>query len=222
VLRHQVSVLRRQVGRPGQTAPCSARWPITVQGPSPTAVPHPRHAPALALRLDHTTRDHQAPAIRAPTHVTTATQGDSTPRQRESWLGDRRIAGELTGMGRQIDASTVWAILKRTGIDPVLADNIIRPGLGRCAGKLACGVPKVRQMSCPGHSCQMLTSHEDQNNTLKPDRRRRDGVQSERPRPVRARVPSRDHQQRHPASPPAGAESSPESPGEAPPPPSCQ
>jgi hypothetical protein len=61
-------------------------------------------------------RDHQTPAIRAPTHVTTATQGDSTPRQRESWLGDRRIAGELTGMGRQVDASTVWAILKRTGI----------------------------------------------------------------------------------------------------------
>jgi hypothetical protein len=35
-------------------------------------------------------------------------------------------------------------------------------------------------------------------------------------------VPPRDHQQRHPASPPARTENSPESPGKAPPPPSCQ
>ena len=33
----------------------------------------------------------------------------------------------------------------------------------------------------------MLTSHEDQNDTLKPDRQRRDGVQPKSPRPVRAR-----------------------------------
>ena len=49
---------------------------------------------------------------------------------------------------------------------------------------------KVRHMSSPGHSCQTLTSHEDQNNTLKPDRQRHDGVQPKSPRPVRARFPS--------------------------------
>jgi putative transposase len=32
--------------------------------------------------------------------------------------GYRRIAGELAGMGRQVGASTVWAILQRAGIDP--------------------------------------------------------------------------------------------------------
>jgi hypothetical protein len=48
---------------------------------------------------------------------------------------------------------------------------------------------KVRHMSSPGHSCQTLTSHEDQKSTLKPDRRRRDGVQPESPRPARARSP---------------------------------
>jgi hypothetical protein len=32
--------------------------------------------------------------------------------------GYRRVAGELAGMGRQVGASTVWAILKRAEIDP--------------------------------------------------------------------------------------------------------
>ncbi|MFF1692055.1 integrase core domain-containing protein [Streptomyces sp. NPDC058257] len=32
--------------------------------------------------------------------------------------GYRRITGELTGLGRPVGASTVWAILKRAGIDP--------------------------------------------------------------------------------------------------------
>jgi putative transposase len=32
--------------------------------------------------------------------------------------GYRRIAGELAGVGRKVGASTVWAILKRAGIDP--------------------------------------------------------------------------------------------------------
>jgi len=35
--------------------------------------------------------------------------------------GYRRIAGELAGMGRKVGASTVWAILKRAGIDSVPA-----------------------------------------------------------------------------------------------------
>jgi hypothetical protein len=38
-------------------------------------------------------------------------------RENPNW-GYRRIAGELAGMGRQTGASTVWAILKRAGIDP--------------------------------------------------------------------------------------------------------
>jgi putative transposase len=40
-----------------------------------------------------------------------------TARENPNW-GYRRIAGELAGMGRQTGASTVWAILKRAGIDP--------------------------------------------------------------------------------------------------------
>jgi transposase InsO family protein len=37
--------------------------------------------------------------------------------ENSSW-GYRRIHGELTGLGYQIGASTVWSILKRAGIDP--------------------------------------------------------------------------------------------------------
>jgi transposase len=40
--------------------------------------------------------------------------------------GYRRIAGELAGLGRRIAPSTVWAIVKKAGID--LAPH--RPGLG--------------------------------------------------------------------------------------------
>jgi hypothetical protein len=37
--------------------------------------------------------------------------------ENSSW-GYRRIQGELTGLGYQVAASTVWLILKRAGIDP--------------------------------------------------------------------------------------------------------
>jgi transposase len=32
--------------------------------------------------------------------------------------GYRRIAGELAGLGHKVAPSTVWAILKKAGIDP--------------------------------------------------------------------------------------------------------
>ena len=38
-------------------------------------------------------------------------------RENEAW-GYRRIAGELAGLGIKIAPSTVWAILRKAGIDP--------------------------------------------------------------------------------------------------------
>ncbi|WP_405475996.1 integrase core domain-containing protein [Streptomyces sp. NBC_00009] len=37
--------------------------------------------------------------------------------ENSTW-GYRRIAGELAGLGRPVGASTVWAILKKAGVDP--------------------------------------------------------------------------------------------------------
>lgn len=38
-------------------------------------------------------------------------------RENDGW-GYRRIAGELAGLGIKAAPSTVWAILKKAGIDP--------------------------------------------------------------------------------------------------------
>jgi transposase InsO family protein len=38
-------------------------------------------------------------------------------RDNPTW-GDRRVHGELVGLGHQIAASTIWTILKKAGLDP--------------------------------------------------------------------------------------------------------
>jgi hypothetical protein len=84
-LRHQVSILRRQVARPRPTwanrALLSALARLLPQTRRQHLFVTPGHARARARRLGYTTRDHQEPAAWAPTHVTAAAQGDSASRQ---------------------------------------------------------------------------------------------------------------------------------------------
>src|SRR5437868_4385791 len=87
----------------------------------PVRVETPVHGPARSFGTvqagdDQTTMDRQAPEGRTPTHLTVTAQGDCAHGSREPGWGYRRIAGELAGMGRQIGASTVWAILQHAGI----------------------------------------------------------------------------------------------------------
>src|SRR5450755_5175343 len=123
VLRHQLAVLHRQIGRPRLT------WAGRVI------------IAALALRLPPARRLgmlvtpgtilgwHRRLVARRWTTTATRPPGrPSTPGgvralvkrlavENPTW-GYRRIHGELAGLGHRVGASTVWAILKSAGLDP--------------------------------------------------------------------------------------------------------
>jgi transposase InsO family protein len=122
VLRHQLAVLRRQVSRPrpswADRAVISAlarilsttrRRQLFVT--SGTLLRW--HADLVKRRWTFTRRRPGRPPTRPSIRAVILRMARENP----NW-GYRRIAGELAGMGRQVGASTVWAILKRAGIDP--------------------------------------------------------------------------------------------------------
>ena len=67
----------------------------------------------LCRRWAHKSR----PKGRPPTRRNIKTLALCMARENEAW-GYRRIAGELAGLGIKVAPSTVWAILKKAGIDP--------------------------------------------------------------------------------------------------------
>jgi transposase InsO family protein len=122
VLRHQVNVLRRQVGRPrpswADRAFLSALARLLPKARRQILFVTPGtllrwHADLVRRRWtgkrQRSGRPPTSPSLR---RVILRLAGENP-----GW-GYRRIAGELAGMGHQIGASTVWAILKRAGIDP--------------------------------------------------------------------------------------------------------
>jgi putative transposase len=121
VLRHQLAVLQRQHPRPRFTPEDRAiltamsrvvgrgHWSIFLVKPDTLLRWHRR------LVAKHWTYPHRSG------RPTTALEIRRTvlrfARENPTW-GYRRIHGELTRLGITIAASTVWAILKRAGIDP--------------------------------------------------------------------------------------------------------
>lgn len=123
VLRKQLEVLHRQVGRPrfknGDRLILAAlarmlprrRWarafvvqPATVLG---------WHRRLIARKWTYPHRPPGRPGIPADLQGLVV----RLARENPTW-GYRRIHGELVGLGHTIGASTVWSILKRAGIAP--------------------------------------------------------------------------------------------------------
>ena len=126
VLRHQLAVLHRQTPRPrfepADRALISAfarvlgrdRWSMFLVKPATILAWHRR------LVANHWTYPHRPgrPSTIAETHNLII----RLARENPTW-GYRRIHGELARLGITIAASTVWAILKKAGIDPAPSRN---------------------------------------------------------------------------------------------------
>ena len=121
-LRHQLTVLRRQIDRPALNDDNR-----TLLGAIAATLPRPRRTgwlvtPDTLLRW-HRRRitRHWTQPTRGPGRPTTATEIRQLiirlAAENPTW-GYRRIHGELVGLGHRIASSTVWNILKRHGIDP--------------------------------------------------------------------------------------------------------
>jgi putative transposase len=124
VLRHQLSVLHRQVPHPrfddtDRTLISSLarmidrkRWSAFIVQPATILAWHRR------LVADHWTYPHRAgrPSTIVEIRRTILRFAPENP----TW-GYRRIHGELARLGVTIAASTVWTILKQAGIDPAPA-----------------------------------------------------------------------------------------------------
>src|SRR5437588_4118191 len=123
VLRHEVTVLRRQVSRPRLSWADRAVFAALTRLLHPACRRHRIVTPATIVRWH---RDLVKRRWTQPRHHRTG--GRRTPpelrrlvlrlaAENPSW-GYRRIHGELAVLGYRFAPSTVWSILKRAGIDP--------------------------------------------------------------------------------------------------------
>jgi putative transposase len=122
VLRHQLRVLERQVGR-AQLQPADRALLAAFSGALPRrAWSSFLVTPATVLRWHRElvarrwTYPHRPPG-RPATPVDVRELVVRLARENPGW-GYRRIQGELVGLGVSLAASTVWEILRREGIEP--------------------------------------------------------------------------------------------------------
>jgi putative transposase len=122
VLRHQLQVLQRQVGRPrlrpadrlllaavSRSLPRSAWSSFLV---SPVTLLR-WHRQLVARRWTYPRRSLGRPRIDSAISELVLRMARENP----TW-GYRRIHGELVGLGIALAPSTIWAILRRHGIEP--------------------------------------------------------------------------------------------------------
>jgi putative transposase len=122
VLRHQLSVLRRQVAAPrpswADRAILSALARLIPRRRRHQMFVTPRtllrwHTHLVKRRWIYPNRTPGRPPTRPTLRALVLRMAGENP----NW-GYRRIAGEIARLGRRVSPATVWAILKKTGIDP--------------------------------------------------------------------------------------------------------
>lgn len=123
VLRHELAVLRRQVGRPS----CRPADRVFLAALA-RALPRDRLG-SVFVRPETIRRWHRAllarrwwtyphrPPGRPATDADLRALIVRLARENPGW-GYRRIQGELAGLGVRIAASTMWSILQLSGIEP--------------------------------------------------------------------------------------------------------
>jgi putative transposase len=110
VLRHEVSVLRRQITRPRPRPADRA-----VLAAFSAALPRLRwHRELVARKWTYPTTTSPG---RPPTAQVVRQLARRFATENPEW-GYRRIHGELLGLGHRVAPSTVWQILQRAGFDP--------------------------------------------------------------------------------------------------------
>jgi putative transposase len=121
VLRHEVTVLRRQVSRPRLSWADRAVFAAMARLLTQTCRLHRIVTPATLLRWHRDlVRRHWTQPRRRGGRSTASELRQLVLRlasENSTW-GYRRIQGELAGLGYPIAPSTVWLILKRAGVDP--------------------------------------------------------------------------------------------------------
>ena len=168
VLRHELSVLRRQVTRPRPRladrvvlAALSAalprlRWPVFFVQPKTLLRWH------RELVARKWTYRPAKPPGRPPTAQGVRDLVCRLATENPDW-GYRRINGELTGLGHRVAPSTVWQILQRAGLDPAprragptWREFPHRPGLDDRGLRLSS--PSTRYFSAGSASCSSSSS----------------------------------------------------------------
>jgi putative transposase len=122
ILRHQLAVLRRQIAHPAASWADRAIIGALARVLSTSQRMHLFVTPGTVLRwhADLVKRRWTFPRRRPgrpPIQPSVRSAILRMARENPHW-GYRRIARELAGLGRDVGASTVWAILQRAGIDP--------------------------------------------------------------------------------------------------------
>jgi len=127
ILRHQLAVLQRRQPRRPRLDWADRALLATLLAVIPKARRQGMHllvTPDTILRChrDIVRRRWAARSRRGKTGRPAARRNIRGPGPaagpREPWLGYLRIHGELAGLRVRVSASTVWEILKKTGIDP--------------------------------------------------------------------------------------------------------